>query len=119
MHQRKNIVEKIVKKYLLEINKLYPIDIAILYGSYASGRLRKGSDIDLAIFSKKITDYNRLKIMKQYLTRIYKYKMDFQPIAFNIKDYTNDENDFIRDEIKKRGKVVFGTIPGKNKPDNV
>lgn len=119
MYKRKNNIKKAVEKYLLEINRLCPIDIAVLYGSHAKGSARKESDIDLAIFSKKITDYNRLKFMKIFLSHIYKYKMDFQPIAFNIKDYTSDENDFIRDEIKKRGKVVFGTIPGKNKPNNV
>ena len=107
MAKRENIIEENLKKYLEEINQICPIDLVILYGSYAKGIPSKESDIDLAVFSKKITECNRLKFMTQFLSRVWKYKLDFQPLAFSMADYKSDENDFIREEIKKKGKIIF------------
>lgn len=92
-----------IKKYLNEINKICPIDKAYLFGSYVKGSQNKNSDIDLAIFSRKITDKNQIEYMILFFTKISGYNMDLQPIAFSLYDYFDDGNDFIKNEIKNRG----------------
>ncbi|MDI6752018.1 MAG: nucleotidyltransferase domain-containing protein [bacterium] len=93
--------------YTTEINKICPLKKAILFGSYASSSSRKHSDIDLALFSNRVNDKNRLRLMTLFFTKTAKYKLDIQPILFSWKDYLDEENDFIREEIKKRGVEVY------------
>jgi hypothetical protein len=78
-------------------------------GNYKStaGKSSKYSDIDLAIFSKAITDENRLEFTTKFLTKILGFKLDIQPIAFPYQDYINEENDFIKEEIKKKGIEIY------------
>jgi hypothetical protein len=45
--------------------------------------------------------------MTLFLTKIAKYKLDIQPIAFSWKDYITEENDFIKNEIKKKGIEIY------------
>jgi len=101
------IVVKKIKKYIADINNVCPIDKAVLFGSYAKGIQVKDSDIDIAVFSRKINDSNRHKYMSLFLKHILKYKLDIQPVAFSLKDYDSKLDKFITDEIKKNGTVIF------------
>ena len=47
-------IRKVIDAYISDISSICPIEKVFLFGSYASGRVSEGSDIDLAIFSKKI-----------------------------------------------------------------
>jgi len=107
MPKIKNKVAKILKEYIEEVNKLCPIDKAILFGSHAHDKAKKISDIDIAIFSRKINDENRLEIMSKFIMLIDKFKIDIQPIVFSYKDYLDEDNDFISNEIKRRGIEIY------------
>jgi len=100
-------ISKALTDYTAEISKVCPLKKAILFGSYASSSPHKDSDIDLALFSDQVNDNNRLKLMTLFLIEAVKYKLDIQPLAFSWKDYLDEENDFIRDEIKKRGVEII------------
>lgn len=100
-------IVKEIKNYISDIRSICPIDKAVLFGSYAKGTQRKDSDIDIAVFSRKINDSNRHKYMSLFLTHILKYRLDIQPIAFSLKEYNSATNEFITDEIKKKGIVVY------------
>jgi uncharacterized protein len=58
----KNEALKIAKRYINSISKKYPIENAILFGSFAKGTNHADSDIDLAIVFKKIDDILEMQI---------------------------------------------------------
>ncbi len=96
-------VIKTLNDYLRDIEKICHIDKAILFGSYVHGSVKKHSDIDIAIFSKQITEDNRLEIMAKLIASGGKFKRDIQPIAFSWEDYLSQDNDFIVNEIISKG----------------
>ncbi len=75
-----------------------PIVKVILFGSYAKGKQRKGSDIDLCIISPKFK--NSFKAM-QYLwaKRLNDSGVTIEPIGFSSEDF-RDESTLTR-EIKQ------------------
>jgi predicted nucleotidyltransferase len=89
--------------FLQDIQGICSLDKVVLYGSYAKGRGSPNSDIDIAIFSKSANDKNRLLLMSRILTKVPKYKLDFQPLVFSFNDYNATDNAFIQDEIKGKG----------------
>ena len=97
------IYNTLINEYLRAAKKLCHIDKAILFGSYARGRHHKHSDLDIAIFSRDVNDKNRLKIMSQLFMLVYKFEQDIQPFVFSYQDYLRKDNDFIENEIKKKG----------------
>jgi len=99
-------IKKILEEYIEEVSRLCPVDKAFLFGSHAQGLGNKKSDIDIAIFSRDINDENRLKIMSEIIMLIDKFKIDIQPIVFSYQDYFDEDNDFILNEIKKKGVVI-------------
>lgn len=97
------VINKLLKEYLKEVEKICHVDKAILFGSYVHGKTRKQSDIDIAVFSRNVTDENRLETMSKIIMLIDKLKLDIQPIVFSYEDYIKADNDFISNEIKKKG----------------
>lgn len=58
----KNEAIKIAKRYIDSISKKYPIENAILFGSFAKGTNHSDSDIDLAIIFKTVDDIIDMQI---------------------------------------------------------
>lgn len=106
MAKIKDSTKETIKLYLREVEKFCPVDRAVLFGSHASGNAKKCSDIDIAIFSKKINDRNRLEMMSKMVLAGGKFKLDIQPVAFSEKDYFQSDSGFVRTEIKKKGVVI-------------
>jgi len=107
MHKVPDNIMFIITSYINDVNSICPINKAFLFGSYAYGNYKKDSDIDIAFFSKKFNDKNRTYYMKEFLKKILKYKMDIQPLLFSISDFLQDDNDFIKNEIKKNGIEIY------------
>jgi len=102
----KTEAEKIVKKYTTKLKaKKYPISAVYLFGSYATGKANKWSDIDVAIISDKLKkDWNKNE------DALWKYTIGvdsrIEPIGFTVKDFENI-NDPMVYEIRKTGiKIV-------------
>ena len=98
----KTQAEKIVKKYATELNaKKYPFSAVYLFGSYATGKANRWSDIDVAIISDKLK-----KNWNKNEDALWKYTIgvDFriEPIGFTIKDFQDDSDPMVS-EIKKTG----------------
>lgn len=106
MAKIKDSTKETLKQYLKKVGKFCSVDKAVLFGSYASGNAKKHSDIDIAIFSKKINDNNRLKMMSKMILAGNRLNVDIQPVAFSEKDYFQNDSDFIRMEVKKKGIVL-------------
>ncbi|MBI4281259.1 nucleotidyltransferase domain-containing protein [Candidatus Uhrbacteria bacterium] len=106
---RKRVPKKIraiVQKYserLAEQDR-FPIDRVILFGSYAKGHMRKGSDIDVCIVSPRFKDpFAAITLLlgkrnnKEVLAGI-------EPVGFTLKDF-NEGGTFIN-EIKRTGVTI-------------
>ena len=102
----KTEAEKIAKKYTTKLKaKKYPISAAYLFGSYATGKANKRSDIDVAIVSDKLKkDWNKNE------DALWKYTIGvdsrIEPIGFTVKDFEDSSNPMVY-EIRKTGiKIV-------------
>jgi uncharacterized protein len=58
----KNEAIKIATRYTSKISRKFPIEGALIFGSFAKGTNHTDSDIDLAIFFKSISDLFDLQI---------------------------------------------------------
>jgi predicted nucleotidyltransferase len=93
-------LEKIVQVFLDEVQKIYRVDSAYLFGSYAKGTSNKWSDIDLAIISPDFSDdlyderLNLMRLAVEIDDRI-------EPKPFRPEMFTPMEP--LVDEIKKHG----------------
>jgi len=92
-----------LRRYLKDVEGVCHVEKAIVFGSWAKGKAGENSDIDMAIFSRSVTDESRLEVMARVIALITKYKIDIQPVVFCYDDYFNEENDFISNEVRKNG----------------
>ena len=100
MANRKDSLNKVITSFLDEIQKVYTLDNAYLYGSFAKGTSNKWSDIDIAIISSDFSDDlfdARLSLMRLAAT----IDDRIEPRPF-IKKLFN-RNDPLADEIQKNG----------------
>lgn len=107
------------KVYQKELNKIvntlaikYQPEKIILFGSYARGRPRQNSDVDLAVIKSTQKRFiERLKIVSNLIR---------SPLGTDILVYTPAEwkeslkgGDYFVKEILKTGKVVYGKSKSK------
>ena len=100
MAKKNDDINKIVKSFLNEVSKHYKIVGAYLYGSFAKGKAREWSDIDVAIissdFSEDLFD-ERLNLMQMAAS------VDDRIEAKPFKSELFDRNDPLVYEILKTG----------------
>ena len=100
LHQKEieNITKQIVKKYKPE--KI------ILYGSFAYGKPKSNSDIDLLIIKK--TNKRKVERIKEILMKI-KSDLPLEPLVYSPKECRERLNlgDFFFLDIFKKGKVLY------------
>ncbi len=104
----KKPIEVSIKKYLEALNaKNIRVKKAILYGSYASGKADKDSDIELAIISPDLgNDSFEETIMLRKFT--WGIDLDISPRPYSEKQYKEaQKGDFLYDEIIRKGKIVY------------
>lgn len=92
----------IAKKFSNEVKNILPVEKIFLFGSFASGRNHKWSDIDIAIVVKKI-DFDYFDIYKKLGKVTMRLDTRIEPI---ILDKSKDYSGFL-DTIKKEGIVVY------------
>ncbi len=108
MAEKEQAIRKVVTLYLKEFKKRkMDIDNIILFGSYANGRPRKHSDIDLAIISssfRKKNIYDRLLMLAGARINI---KIPLEVLGYTPEEYKNAEPTSFLGEIKRTGKIVY------------
>lgn len=83
-----NHIQRIIAQYLTSLREHgFPIQDAILFGSYASGQANQWSDIDLALVSHEfegIRFIDKNKIRKITIS----VSTDLEVLPFNPRDFT-------------------------------
>jgi len=100
----KKIAESLVET-LIENN--IAIDKIILYGSYAYGRPRKHSDIDIAIISPSFEGKKILEIQEELAKVFTKYLSIIEPVGYSSEDFRTAEPETLLGEIKRSGKILY------------
>jgi predicted nucleotidyltransferase len=86
---------------IIQILKSYPqIEEALIFGSRALNRQRKGSDIDLALKGKDL----------ESMTATIAGKLNDEsplPYFFDVLDYSSIDNPDLKDHIDRVGKQIY------------
>ena len=101
-------VRKIVSEFLENLKqRQISVSKIILFGSYATNRQRKDSDMDLAVISPYFenTDFfDRLVILGRARIGV---KEPLEILGYTPREYTTCEKGTFLEEIKHTGKVVY------------
>lgn len=100
-------VNQAIREYITVIKKDIPIQRVILYGSYAKGKAKKTSDIDIVIISDKFGK-NPLEEGKYLFRKLWEVKKsNIDPIGYSQKDFENPNPSPLLYEIKRHGREVI------------
>ncbi len=106
MVKKRQEIENIIIRYINELKKLgVKVSQVILYGSYAKGRQREYSDIDIAVVSptfQKLDIFERQLILSK---AHHKFGEPIEPIGLTPKQL-RDKKGFVR-EILETGIIVY------------
>jgi predicted nucleotidyltransferase len=111
MAYTKNEALAVSRAFLEKIRQELPIERAYLFGSYATGRNRDYSDIDLAIVTPALNAENSFAINQKIFSRASRYNLDLEPICFSPEEFEQEYLPIVRDikregvEIKTRDKL--------------
>jgi predicted nucleotidyltransferase len=99
-------VTELCRQYADDVRHAYPVDKAVLFGSYAKGTADERSDIDMCFFLDNYCGKRRMDIMVELfgLTRRYK-RVPFEPLVFETSELDND-NPFVK-EILRTGREIL------------
>lgn len=114
MDRKKIDPKKIIKVYIRNIPKKIKVKGVFLFGSYATGKVNKDSDIDFIVLSpdfKKIAFIKRL----EFLSRVQGAVRITRSVPMDIFGYTPEEfeeidkESIIMRQAKKEGKMIYKT----------
>jgi len=75
----------VARKYINVVKDFYPIQKALLFGSFAKGNYNENSDIDIAIIFRRIDDVIQRQIELMKLRR--EIDLRIEPHPFDAKDF--------------------------------
>ena len=94
---------KTIKKFIKAVKQEgIPVDRVVLYGSYAKGKTRPDSDIDVAVISKNF-GHDRVEEGMTLFRIAGKIDPRLEPIPISSDSYQNDTWVPLIYEIKKKG----------------
>lgn len=90
----------VTKDYVNDVRRVFPVDKAILFGSYAKGTADEQSDIDICFFLDNYGGKSRLDIIEKLLNLIRGYRgAYFEPTVFPTSEIQND-NPFVKEILR-------------------
>ena len=95
------LLEKDMDYILKALKQFDEIDRAILYGSRAMGNYKKGSDVDIAIQSEKVTGKTFFEL-DDLLNEVYPL-----PYFFDIIHFEKLTNQSLIEHIERCGKILY------------
>ena len=107
MKEIKNVekIKKTIQEYvrLLEADG-FPVEKVLLYGSYAKGKSKRDSDIDICVVSPKFGK-DTIKELQYLLKQTHDVDERIEPYPVSSKEYRETASPLIY-EIKKYGKEI-------------
>ncbi|HOP64802.1 MAG TPA: nucleotidyltransferase domain-containing protein [Spirochaetota bacterium] len=95
-------INNAINRYAELVKKTLPVDMIILYGSYARGTEHKDSDIDIAVVVEDI-DEDLLDVSARLYSLCREVNTDIEPKLIVRK---NNRSGFL-ESILKYGKVIY------------
>ena len=90
-----------IQSFLRHVEEDIRVDKVFLFGSYARGNFREGSDIDLAIVSPDFKEEDCIDNMTRLLRKAMRVRADIQTIPFSPEEYNNPKG--LMEEIRSTG----------------
>ena len=88
---------QIAEAYANDVRRVLPIEKAVLYGSYATGKATEQSDVDICFFMTDFGEKHRVDIIVQLLDLTDNYKgVYFEPTAFPTSEIERG-NPFVKE----------------------
>ncbi len=112
MDRKKIALKKVIKIYLKHIPSNIKVKGVFLFGSYATGKIHRDSDIDFIIISpnfKKIDFIKRLELLShvQGASKITR-SVPMDIIGYTPEEFREiDKESVIMRQAKKEGKMIF------------
>ena len=111
MDRKKINVKKVIKEYLKYFPRNLRVKGVFLFGSYATGKIRKDSDVDIIVISP---DFEKMSFIKrlELLSCLRRSKIT-RSIPMDILGYTPEEfngidkESIVMKEAKKEGKMIY------------
>lgn len=104
---KKTELVKSLRKFAKEISDDVPVDSMYLFGSQATGKTRKGSDVDLILVSRKFRGERRLKRSPHlYMKWNLDYPVDF--VCLTPKEFKEKKNQIgiVREAVRNGVKII-------------
>ncbi len=105
MAYSKDEAVQIIRSFARHIEGELPIQKVLLYGSYAVGRQKEYSDIDVAIVSPAVHEDNAVEINRKIFHEAMLYNVDVEPVCFSVEEYEDASLPVVR-EIRRQGVEV-------------
>ena len=105
-NQREKILKANLDRILIDLKEKYNPQKVILFGSYASGKIKNFSDLDLLVIKDtKSKFFDRLR----EVTKICNYDIGVDFLVYTPEEYNEqlEKNLFFREEIVTKGKVIY------------
>ena len=100
-------VKKTLREFVIRIEQEVSPQVVLLYGSYAKGKHKKGSDIDVAVFAKKFEGKNFIEITSYLFSKTSGMKIDLQPVGFPYHEFEKSNGEYLVELIKKEGIIIY------------
>lgn len=106
--ERSEEIFRKIDEYVEEVVKSLNPYLVILFGSFATGDINEGSDIDtLVVADFKESFLDRIK----KLVDLNKFRIPVEPVGYTLKEFKEmkkRKNAFIM-EVVEKGKVMYGS----------
>lgn len=89
-----------IQKINLVFKKYPSVEKVIVYGSRAKGNYKNGSDIDLTLIGKNLTDTDRSRISSDL------YDLPI-PYSFDLSLFSQLDHEDLKEHIQRIGKVFY------------
>lgn len=95
-----------IKRFYGEIKGLYNIKKVFLYGSFATGRWNKDSDIDVGIVIDGLEKMDEIKVLGQLYRKTQNINTLIEPYCVSYKEYKKPQRASILESIIKSGITI-------------
>lgn len=105
-NKRERVLKENLDRIIIDLKEKYNPLKVIIFGSYASGKIKNFSDLDLLIIKDtKSKFFDRLR----EVTKICNYNIGVDFLVYTPQEYEEQlkENLFFKEEIVTKGKVIY------------